>query len=71
MLETTFTTSTGTAVLTDAMALDPTEHGHDLGAGAPRVRAAVEESRGSASGWLFDWTSVKAARVEPLARATP
>jgi alpha,alpha-trehalase len=37
VLETTFKTSTGRAILTDAMALDPTEHGHDLGAGAPRV----------------------------------
>jgi GH15 family glucan-1,4-alpha-glucosidase len=37
VLETTFETATGTAVLTDAMALDPTEHGHDLGAGAPGV----------------------------------
>jgi len=37
VLETTFRTDGGVAVLTDAMALDPTEHGHDLGAGAPRV----------------------------------
>ncbi len=37
VLETTFRTETGVAVLVDAMALDPTEHGHDLGAGAPRA----------------------------------
>ncbi len=37
VLETTFRTPTGTALLTDAMALDPTEHGHDLGAAAPRA----------------------------------
>jgi GH15 family glucan-1,4-alpha-glucosidase len=37
LLETTFRTEGGVAVLTDAMALDPTEHGHDLGAGAPRA----------------------------------
>src|SRR5436190_12614935 len=37
VLETTFGTDGGVAVLTDAMALDPTEDGHDLGAGAPRT----------------------------------
>jgi GH15 family glucan-1,4-alpha-glucosidase len=37
VLETTFRAAGGVAVLTDAMALDPTEHGHDLGAGAPRA----------------------------------
>jgi GH15 family glucan-1,4-alpha-glucosidase len=37
VLETTFRMAGGVAVLTDAMALDPTEHGHDLGAGAPRA----------------------------------
>jgi GH15 family glucan-1,4-alpha-glucosidase len=37
VLETTFRTDGGISVLTDAMALDPTEHGHDLGAGAPRT----------------------------------
>ncbi|MFL5798130.1 MAG: glycoside hydrolase family 15 protein [Actinomycetota bacterium] len=37
VLETTFRTDGGVAVLTDAMALDPTEHGHDLGAEAPRT----------------------------------
>jgi GH15 family glucan-1,4-alpha-glucosidase len=37
VLETTFRTDGGEAVLIDAMALDPTEHGHDLGAGAPRT----------------------------------
>lgn len=37
VLETTFSATDGTAVVIDAMALDPTEHGHDLGAGAPRV----------------------------------
>ena len=34
------------------------------------VRDAIEGAGGSASDWLFDWTSVKAARVESLARAT-
>ena len=36
-LETTFATSTGTAVLTDAMAVGPNDRGHDLGAGSPGV----------------------------------
>jgi alpha,alpha-trehalase len=35
VLETTFRTDTGAAVLTDAMALRPGDDGHDLGAGAP------------------------------------
>jgi alpha,alpha-trehalase len=35
VLETTFTTAGGVAVLTDAMSLDPDEQGHDLGRGAP------------------------------------
>jgi GH15 family glucan-1,4-alpha-glucosidase len=37
VLETTFRTERGVAILVDAMALDATEGGHDLGAGAPRV----------------------------------
>src|SRR5436190_13382787 len=37
VLETTFRADGGVAVLTDGMALDPTEDGHDLGAGAPRT----------------------------------
>jgi len=37
VLETMFRTAGGVAVLTDAMALDPTEQGHDLGAGATRT----------------------------------
>src|SRR5439155_23697676 len=37
LLETTFRTPDGIAVLTDGMALDPTDQGHDLAAGAPRV----------------------------------
>ena len=36
-LQTTFTTSTGTAVLTDAMAVGRNDRGHDLGAGSPGV----------------------------------
>ena len=37
VLETTFRTATGTAVLTDAMAIGPSERGHDLGAESPGV----------------------------------
>jgi GH15 family glucan-1,4-alpha-glucosidase len=49
VLETTFRTAAGgVAVLTDAMGLDPSEQGHDLGAGAPgtllRRIACVEGS---------------------------
>jgi alpha,alpha-trehalase len=36
-LETTFTTATGTAVLTDAMAVGRNDRGHDLGASSPGV----------------------------------
>ena len=36
-LETTFTTATGTAVLTDALAVGRNERGHDLGTGSPGV----------------------------------
>ena len=35
VLETTVRTETGVLRLTEAMALDPDEHGHDLGKGAP------------------------------------
>jgi alpha,alpha-trehalase len=37
VLETTFTTATGAAVLTDAMAVGRNDRGHGLGAGSPRV----------------------------------
>src|SRR5690348_3782180 len=37
VLETTFRTATGTAVLTDAMAVGRNERGHDLGAESPGV----------------------------------
>jgi GH15 family glucan-1,4-alpha-glucosidase len=37
VLETTFSTATGTAVLTDAMAVGRNERGHELGAGSPGV----------------------------------
>jgi len=36
-LQTTFVTATGTAVLTDAMAVGRNDRGHDLGAGSPGV----------------------------------
>ena len=36
-LETTFRAATGTAVLTDAMAVGRNDRGHDLGAGSPGV----------------------------------
>jgi GH15 family glucan-1,4-alpha-glucosidase len=35
VLETTFTTPSGTVRLTDALAFDPGQHGHDLGLNAP------------------------------------
>ena len=37
VLETTFVTASGTAVLTDAMAVGRNERGHDLGAESPGV----------------------------------
>jgi GH15 family glucan-1,4-alpha-glucosidase len=37
VLETTFVTASGTAVLTDAMAVGRNERGHDLGTGSPGV----------------------------------
>jgi GH15 family glucan-1,4-alpha-glucosidase len=37
VLETTFVTGSGTAVLTDAMATGRNERGHDLGVGSPGV----------------------------------
>jgi GH15 family glucan-1,4-alpha-glucosidase len=43
VLETTFRTPDGSAKLTDAMALDPSEEGHDLGKDAPRMILRVVE----------------------------
>jgi alpha,alpha-trehalase len=43
VLETTFRTDGGTAKLIDAMALDPSEEGHDLGNGAPRMIIRIVE----------------------------
>jgi GH15 family glucan-1,4-alpha-glucosidase len=37
VLETTFSTASGTAVLTDALAIGPHNTGHELGKGAPRL----------------------------------
>src|SRR5947207_8656789 len=37
VLETTFRTATGTAVLTDAMAVGRNDRGHELGTGSPGV----------------------------------
>jgi hypothetical protein len=34
------------------------------------VRISLERADGSSREWVFDWISVKAARVESLARAT-
>jgi GH15 family glucan-1,4-alpha-glucosidase len=48
VLETTFITEAGSVRLVDTMALDPTEEGHDLGAGAPGfVLRTVEGLEGS------------------------
>jgi GH15 family glucan-1,4-alpha-glucosidase len=43
VLETTFRTDGGAARLIDAMALDPSEEGHDLGSGAPRMIIRIVE----------------------------
>src|SRR5919106_2160551 len=43
VLETTFRTDGGTVTVTDAMALDPSEEGHDLGKGAPDILVRVVE----------------------------
>jgi GH15 family glucan-1,4-alpha-glucosidase len=43
VLETTFRTDDGAARLIDAMALDPSEEGHDLGDGAPRMIIRIVE----------------------------
>jgi GH15 family glucan-1,4-alpha-glucosidase len=43
VLETTFRTPSGSAKLLDAMALDPSAEGHDLGRGAPRMVVRVVE----------------------------
>ncbi len=43
VLETTFTTTSGTAVLTDALAVGPDERGHQLGAHSPGYAAALPD----------------------------
>ena len=49
-LETTFRTATGTAVLTDAMALGRDDRGHRLGAGSPERGAAPGGLHGRRAG---------------------
>ena len=46
VLETTFTTAAGTAVLTDALAVGRNERGHDLGAGPPALLRLLACTRG-------------------------
>ena len=72
VLETTFRTpGGGVAILTDAMALDPTEHGHDLGAGAPRTMLRrIECTRGEVEVQVEFAPRPEYGLISPLVSAT-
>src|SRR5690242_1766078 len=63
VLETTFRTAAGTAVLTDAMAVGRNERGHDLGRGIPRSAAARAGLHGRGDG--------RRGQLRPAARIRP
>jgi GH15 family glucan-1,4-alpha-glucosidase len=67
VLETTFTTPGGTARLVDTMALNPTEHGHDLGVKAPGVLVrSVEGVHGEVSFEMEFAPRPEYGLIEPL-----
>jgi len=71
VLETTFETPTGTAILTDAMAVGRNERGHELGAGAPgALLRRVVCARGGVDLELEFAPRPEFGVVEPLLTAT-
>jgi Domain of unknown function (DUF5911) len=65
VLETTFTTAGGTAVLTDALALGRNERGHDLGAGSPGMLLRRLACTGGGGGQLRAAAGVRAGPPDP------
>jgi GH15 family glucan-1,4-alpha-glucosidase len=71
-LGTTFTTATGTAVLTDAMAVGRNDRGHELGAGSPGVLLRrVECTRGSVDVEVEYAPRPEYGLIHPILQAVP
>src|ERR687888_1012520 len=71
VIETTFTTATGTVRLTDAMAFPPGQRGHDLGRGAPHeVLRLVEGVSGEVELEMELAPRPEYGLVQPLFRMT-